>query len=113
MQVPFILVGNKADLESSRQVRTEEAAKRAQQWGVPYLETSAKTKCGDRGQWARAHTRRPSIDLALRRPVARCPTAASVNVQEVYIGLLRKVRDRKAATAQAPKKKKSGKCEIL
>jgi len=44
-QIPFILVGNKIDLESSRRVKTEEAAERARQWHCPYVETSAKTKC--------------------------------------------------------------------
>ena len=43
-QIPFILVGNKIDLESSRRVKTEEAAERARQWHCPYVETSAKTK---------------------------------------------------------------------
>lgn len=43
--VPFILVGNKADLETSqRKVSHEEALQLAQMWNVPYVETSAKTK---------------------------------------------------------------------
>lgn len=41
---PFLLVGNKADLREKRQVSQAEAQARAQQWGVPYIETSAKTK---------------------------------------------------------------------
>ena len=54
--IPFLLVGNKADLEDKRQVSVEEAQQRAQtQWGVPYVETSAKTranvdKVSQRGQ---------------------------------------------------------------
>ena len=43
-RVPFLLVGNKCDLEDKRQVSTGDAQDRAQQWGVPYVETSAKTK---------------------------------------------------------------------
>ena len=43
-QIPFILVGNKVDLESSRQVRKEEALQRAKDWNCPYIETSAKNK---------------------------------------------------------------------
>lgn len=42
--IPFLLVGNKADLEDRRQVTIEEAQTRAQQWNVPYVETSAKTR---------------------------------------------------------------------
>ncbi|KAI5616905.1 ras-related protein Ral-A [Silurus asotus] len=42
--VPFLLVGNKSDLEDRRQVGAEEAKNRADQWGVSYVETSAKTR---------------------------------------------------------------------
>lgn len=42
--IPFLLVGNKADLEDRRQVSVEEAETRARQWNVPYVETSAKTR---------------------------------------------------------------------
>ncbi|XP_034949562.1 ras-related protein Ral-a isoform X1 [Chelonus insularis] len=42
--IPFLLVGNKSDLQEKRKVSLDEAQARAQQWGVPYVETSAKTK---------------------------------------------------------------------
>lgn len=42
--VPFLLVGNKSDLEDRRQVGGDEAKARADQWGVSYVETSAKTR---------------------------------------------------------------------
>ncbi|XP_076042435.1 ras-like protein A isoform X2 [Oratosquilla oratoria] len=42
--IPFLLVGNKADLTDRRKVSAEEAQQRANQWGVPYVETSAKTR---------------------------------------------------------------------
>ena len=42
--IPFILVANKVDLEDKRQVSTEEGKARADEWKVPYIETSAKTK---------------------------------------------------------------------
>ncbi|KAJ1200020.1 hypothetical protein NDU88_003849 [Pleurodeles waltl] len=42
--VPFLLVGNKSDLEDKRQVSIEEAKSRAEQWNVNYVETSAKTR---------------------------------------------------------------------
>jgi Ras-related protein Ral-A len=42
--ISFLLVGNKCDLNERRKVSLEEAQNRAQQWGVPYIETSAKTR---------------------------------------------------------------------
>ena len=43
--IPLLLVGNKADLsDSERRVPRETAEARAQQWGVPYVETSAKDR---------------------------------------------------------------------
>lgn len=42
--IPFILVGNKADLVGSRQVQQATASGKATEWQVPYVETSAKTR---------------------------------------------------------------------
>uniref|UniRef100_A0A915JMF4 small monomeric GTPase n=1 Tax=Romanomermis culicivorax TaxID=13658 RepID=A0A915JMF4_ROMCU len=42
--VPILLVGNKSDLSSERKVSLELAKQRSAQWGVEYVETSAKTK---------------------------------------------------------------------
>lgn len=42
--IPFILVANKIDLADKRQVSKEEGQGRADEWKVPYIETSAKTK---------------------------------------------------------------------
>lgn len=42
--IPFILVGNKSDLDSRRQVPYAEANDMASRWRVPYIETSAKTR---------------------------------------------------------------------
>merc|ERR1719510_2479496 len=42
--IPFILVGNKADLVGSRQVQQGTANGKASEWNVPYVETSAKTR---------------------------------------------------------------------
>jgi len=43
-RIPFLLVGNKMDLEERRQVPVDVAQSRASQWSVPYVETSAKTR---------------------------------------------------------------------
>lgn len=42
--IPFLLVGNKTDLESRRTVSQEMALEQARSWGVSYVETSAKTR---------------------------------------------------------------------
>jgi len=43
-RIPILLVGNKADLEHQREVTTIEGMSLAQSWGVPFLETSAKSR---------------------------------------------------------------------
>lgn len=39
-----MLVGNKSDLMSERSVMQLHAQQRAEQWNVPYIETSAKNR---------------------------------------------------------------------
>lgn len=60
--IPFLLVGNKADLEARRVVGQEAAQELANLWQVPYVETSAKTR---------------------------------QNVDQVFIELMRMIRDRR------------------
>lgn len=43
-KIPLLVVGNKSDLEERRQVPVEEARSKAEEWGVQYVETSAKTR---------------------------------------------------------------------
>uniref|UniRef100_A0A8C5HXD3 small monomeric GTPase n=1 Tax=Gouania willdenowi TaxID=441366 RepID=A0A8C5HXD3_GOUWI len=43
-KIPLLLVGNKSDLEERRQVPVDEARGKAEEWGVQYVETSAKTR---------------------------------------------------------------------
>ena len=43
-KIPFLLVGNKSDLEEKRQVTADEALAKAKEWNVECIETSAKTK---------------------------------------------------------------------
>lgn len=42
--VPIVLVGNKCDLDAERVISRAQAQQRAESWGVPYIETSAKTR---------------------------------------------------------------------
>ena len=42
--IPFILVGNKSDLTDRRAVPIGNARAQADDWKVPYVETSAKTR---------------------------------------------------------------------
>eukprot|EP01130_Rhizamoeba_saxonica_P007606 TRINITY_DN3074_c0_g1_i1.p1 TRINITY_DN3074_c0_g1~~TRINITY_DN3074_c0_g1_i1.p1 ORF type:complete len:918 (-),score=249.55 TRINITY_DN3074_c0_g1_i1:85-2631(-) len=41
---PCVLLGNKCDLEADRSVAYYEGREKAAQWGIPYFETSAKTR---------------------------------------------------------------------
>uniref|UniRef100_A0A8C3A3Z0 small monomeric GTPase n=1 Tax=Cyclopterus lumpus TaxID=8103 RepID=A0A8C3A3Z0_CYCLU len=43
-KIPILVVGNKSDLEDRRQVSVDEARGKAEEWGVQYVETSAKTR---------------------------------------------------------------------
>lgn len=43
-QVPFVLVGNKADLAHLRKVEPRMGEAKAREWGCTYIETSAKTR---------------------------------------------------------------------
>jgi len=49
--VPVIVVGNKADLASQREVPTEEGRKLAASWNVPFFETSAKDGTNVEESW--------------------------------------------------------------
>jgi GTPase SAR1 family protein len=42
--LPMILVGNKCDLTSNRKVQNEDAKHLADNWKIPYMELSAKTR---------------------------------------------------------------------
>lgn len=43
-RVPMVIVGNKSDLESDRQVSTADGSELAKSWGAPFFETSAKLR---------------------------------------------------------------------
>lgn len=51
-KIPLLVVGNKSDLEERRQVPVDEARGKAEEWGVQYVETSAKTRANvDKVAW--------------------------------------------------------------
>mmetsp|Transcript_7693 Transcript_7693/g.9564 ORF Transcript_7693/g.9564 Transcript_7693/m.9564 type:complete len:191 (-) Transcript_7693:60-632(-) len=41
-KIPMVLVGNKSDLKDKRDVKTKEGQQLAKEWGIPFIETSAK-----------------------------------------------------------------------
>ena len=44
MYICRVLIGNKSDVDANqRQVPSNQAQKLADEWGIPYMETSAKT----------------------------------------------------------------------
>lgn len=43
-RVPIVLIGNKCDLEEKRSISSMEAQSLARTWGIPFFETSAKTR---------------------------------------------------------------------
>lgn len=54
-KIPLLLVGNKSDLEDKRKVSVTGAREKADEWGVQYVETSAKTRANVDKVWF-AHT---------------------------------------------------------
>ncbi|KAM9439273.1 v-ral simian leukemia viral oncogene homolog Ab (ras related) [Clarias gariepinus] len=82
--VPFLLVGNKSDLEDRRQVGAEEAKARADQWGVSYVETSAKT---------RANVDKVFFDL-MRGIRARKMEEGKENGKDKRKSLIKRIRER-------------------
>lgn len=70
--IPFLLVGNKCDLNDKRKVPLSECQGRAAQWGgVPYVETSAKT---------RENVDKVKLDLII--------LCRSCSVQIIFLGVL-------------------------
>lgn len=102
--IPFLLVGNKCDLEERRKVTFQEASDRAKQWGVTYVETSAKT---------REHVDKVSIFSTNVNPHL-------IYVNQVFYDLMREIRARKVeenktnnGRGKDKNKRKKLKCTIL
>lgn len=100
--VPFLLVGNKSDLDDRRQVSADEAKARAEQWGVCYVETSAKT---------RANVDKVGLTSCSPRPV--CSRNANLFCcrcfKQVFFDLMREIRARKMEDSKEKNGKKKSK----
>lgn len=106
--VPFLLVGNKSDLDDRRQVSADEAKARAEQWGVCYVETSAKT--------------RANVDKVCRPLLVKSahsldpseggwlwPLTVVLFVFQVFFDLMREIRARKMEDSKEKNGKKKSK----
>ena len=100
--IPFILVGNKADLTNNRKVQQATANNRAAQWQVSI-----------------AWRARPAvfIYIALQVPYVETSAKTRENVDKVFYDLMREIRSRKVSEDSQGKtnegKKKKKKCQIL
>lgn len=100
--VPFLLVGNKSDLDDRRQVSADEAKARAEQWGVCYVETSAKTRANvDK---VRAKMRSPRLACSRTTNLFSCRSC-----QQVFFDLMREIRARKMEDSKEKNGKKKSK----
>lgn len=110
--IPFLLVGNKSDLGEKRKVPLSDATGRAGQWGVPYVETSAKT---------RANVDKVAFLSVLLINVLFCPLFCIVlYFWQVFYDLMREIRSRKMednkpgnSRGKDKSKRKKLKCVIL
>lgn len=99
--VPFLLVGNKSDLDDRRQVSADEAKARAEQWGVCYVETSAKTRANvDK---VRMRTCSPRLGSSTHTKFSSC------RCQQVFFDLMREIRARKMEDSKEKNGKKKSK----
>lgn len=64
-EVPMVLVGNKCDLQQSWAVNMAQAREVARQYGVPFVETSAKTRMGVDDAFYTLVNETPNISLIL------------------------------------------------
>lgn len=103
--VPFLLVGNKSDLDDRRQVSADEAKARAEQWGVCYVETSAKTR-------ANVDKVCPTWLLTRAWFYVVCKELESSSVLfclQVFFDLMREIRARKMEDSKEKNGKKKSK----
>ena len=108
--VPMVLVGNKSDL-STRSVESRQAQELARSYGVPFVETSAKTR-----QVHRKDSNTCITDFSFNFACDQ-HFAASVlqGVEEAFYSLVREIRRYKETNRSNKKSKKNTqrRCIIL
>ena len=101
--IPFILVGNKADLTNNRKVQQATANNRAAQWQVSGVH---------RWGWVQL-----LMIISLQVPYVETSAKTRENVDKVFYDLMREIRSRKVSEDSQGKtnegKKKKKKCQIL
>lgn len=106
--MPFLLVGNKSDLDDRRQVSADEAKARAEQWGVCYVETSAKTRANvDKVRSETPPPRSSSPPPRWGVDPTEAPTPSPVS--QVFFDLMREIRARKMEDSKEKNGKKKSK----
>lgn len=106
--VPFLLVGNKSDLDDRRQVSADEAKARAEQWGVCYVETSAKTRANVdkvcRTRWGQIYV---LLSNRIKHDLLTFIVFCIFN--QVFFDLMREIRARKMEDSKEKNGKKKSK----
>lgn len=103
--VPFLLVGNKSDLDDRRQVSADEAKGRAEQWGVCYVETSAKT----RANVDKVRRTSGSLRRWCRSKQGGVNSSPLFFFKQVFFDLMREIRARKMEDSKEKNGKKKSK----
>ena len=72
--IPHVLVGNKNDLVHEREVACEEGQRLADEWGVPFIESSAKYNT--------------NVEEVFRKLIATCEARSEVNLLSCCVWVL-------------------------
>ena len=70
---PMILIGNKQDLASDREVSYDDAKKLADSWNIDYLETSAKTNFNCKEAFESMAIKIYESQAKTKKPSSSCP----------------------------------------
>ena len=108
--IPFILVGNKADLTNNRKVQQATANNRAAQWQV-------RKDCIIASHLLSFYSHCSLEIISLQVPYVETSAKTRENVDKVFYDLMREIRSRKVSEDSQGKtnegKKKKKKCQIL
>ncbi|XP_062236504.1 ras-related protein Rap-2a-like isoform X2 [Platichthys flesus] len=103
-QVPVVLVGNKVDLEEEREVSPSEGQALAEDWGCPFMETSAKKR-----ERERSHSSASSTVTEPAQPLSRSQDTgvSSLSAAAVRTAHPRSTPRQQPAAAAAPRPRRS------